>query len=203
MFYRPEAKDHGLPHDPFKALVAPRPIGWISAMNSKGEINLAPYSFFNAVNDDPPTIMFSSTGWKDAISFIEETGEFVCNMATYALREEMNLTSAPFPTGVNEMEKAGLAAAPSMLVRPPRVAASPAALECRLLQTIQLRTLDGALTNRFMVLGQVIGVYIDERFIKDGLVNTAAMMPILRAGYHEYFTALSGNCFTMERPTTA
>lgn len=201
MFYRTDLKDHGLPHDPFKALVGPRPIGWISAMNAKGEVNLSPYSFFNAISTSPHMIMFSSVGIKDAVSCIQETGEFVCNLATYALREQMNLTSAPFPAGVNEMEKAGLAAAASVVVKPPRVAASPAALECKCVQTLQLTALDGTLTNRYMVIGQVVGIYIDEAFIQDGLVDTAAMQPILRAGYHDYFTALPEGKFSLPRPT--
>lgn len=202
MFYHTDLKDHNLPHDPFKALVAPRPIGWISTMNSKGEVNLSPYSFFNAICDTPPMVAFSSTGRKDAISFIEETREFVCNMATYDLREAMNLSSAPFPRGINEMEKAGLATAPSRLVKPPRVAASPAALECRWLQTTRLTDLDGKPTENYLVIGQVVGIFIDDRFIADGLVDTAAMQPILRAGYHDYFTALPEARFSLKRPMT-
>ncbi|MEN3931519.1 flavin reductase family protein [Microvirga sp. W0021] len=201
MFYQTDLKDHGLPHDPFKALVAPRPIGWISAINGKGEINLSPYSFFNAVCDTPPMVMFSSTGRKDALSFIEETKEFVCNIATYPLREQMNISSAPFPRGVNEMEKAGLKHVPSTLIKAPRLAETPAALECRWLQTISLADINGNATGNHMVVGQVVGVYIDERFIKDGLVDTAAMQPILRAGYHDYFTALEAGRFSMTRPT--
>ena len=122
MFYDAQKKDHGLPHDPFKAIVAPRPIGWITSMSKSGAINLAPYSYFNGVNSRPPMVMFSSEGHKDSVSFIEETGEFVCSLATWDLREAMNMTSAPMPRGTNEMEKAGLEPAPSRLVKPPRVA---------------------------------------------------------------------------------
>jgi flavin reductase (DIM6/NTAB) family NADH-FMN oxidoreductase RutF len=200
MFYEPAKRNHGLPHDPFKALVAPRPIGWITSMNAQGEVNLAPYSFFNAVSGNPPTVMFSSEGRKDSVTFVDETREFVCSLATWDLREPMNQTSAPYPRGVNEMEKAGLAAAPSVLVKPPRVAASPCALECKWLQTVRLHDLEGTATNRYVVFGQVVGVYIDERFIKDGLVDTAAMRPIARAGYQEYFVATADTRFTIDRP---
>ena len=138
MFYSTSENDHGLPHDPFKALVAPRPIGWITAISAKGEVNLSPYSFFNAVSDRPHMVAFSSQGRKDALTFIEETGEFVCNFATFDLREKVNATSAPLPRGDNEMVHAGLTAAPSRIVRPPRVAEAPAALECKWLRTVPL-----------------------------------------------------------------
>src|SRR5229473_1252466 len=138
MFYDTAKNDHGLPRDPFKAIVAPRPIGWITSMSAQGEINLAPYSFFNAVSDAPPIVLFSSEGPKDSLVFVEETKEFVCNLATFDLRAAVVETSAQFPRGVNEMEQSGLTPAPCRLVRPPRVAASPCALECRLLQIIEL-----------------------------------------------------------------
>src|SRR5215203_5527938 len=125
MFYEPGKQSHGLPHDPFTAIVGPRPIGWITSMSLKGEINLAPYSFFNSVSSDPPMVMFASEGRKDTLNFIEETGEFVCNLAVWELREEVKETSRAFPRGVNEMDEVGLEAAPSMLVRPPRIKASP------------------------------------------------------------------------------
>jgi flavin reductase (DIM6/NTAB) family NADH-FMN oxidoreductase RutF len=200
MFYEVAKRNHGLPHDPFKALVAPRPIGWITAVSAKGEINLSPYSFFNAVSDVPPMVAFSSHGRKDALAFAEETGEFVCNLASWDLREAVNLTSAPLPRGENEMVHAGLAAAPSRLVKPPRVADAAAALECRYLQTVPLTPADGGPANYFLVIGQVLGVYIDDRFIVDGLVDTAAMRPIMRAGYREYFVALPEGKFAMTRP---
>jgi flavin reductase (DIM6/NTAB) family NADH-FMN oxidoreductase RutF len=132
MFYDTAKNDHGLPRDPFKAIVAPRPIGWITSMSAKGEINLAPYSFFNAVSDQPPIVLFSSEGPKDSLVFIEETKEFVCSLATFELRAAVVHTSAQFARGVNEMEQADLVPAPCRLVRPPRVAASPCALECKL-----------------------------------------------------------------------
>jgi flavin reductase (DIM6/NTAB) family NADH-FMN oxidoreductase RutF len=201
MFYDARKNDHGLPHDPFKAIVAPRPIGWITSMSINGDINLAPYSFFNGIFSKPPLVMFASEGRKDSLTFIGETKEFVCNLAVWDLREAMNRTSAPFPRGVNEMEQAGLTPAPCRLVKPPRVAQSPCALECKWLQTVPLADVDGNPLDGHMVIGQVIGVHIDERFIKEsGLLDTAAMKPILRCGYHEY--AVIGEMFTMRRPTS-
>lgn len=200
MFYRTDENDHGLPHDPFKAIVAPRPIGWISTISAKGEINLAPYSYFNGVSSKPPIVMFSSEGRKDSVVFAEETKEFVCSLATFELREAMNHSSAPYARGVNEMEAAGLTAAPSRLVRPPRVAASPCALECKWLQTVHLADVDGRALDRHIVIGQVVGIYVDDRFIKDGLLDTAAMQPIARAGYHDYFVATRTTQFSLRRP---
>jgi flavin reductase (DIM6/NTAB) family NADH-FMN oxidoreductase RutF len=197
MFYEPSKKSHGLPHDPFTAIVGPRPIGWITSMSLQGEINLAPYSFFNSVSSDPPMVMFASEGRKDTINFIEETGEFVCNLAVWDLREEVKETSRPFPRGVNELEAVGLEAAPSMLVRPPRIKASPCALECKWLNTLRLNDIEGNPAPRFIAFGQVVGIHIDERFIKDGLLDTAAMKPILRAGYHDYFVVTKGARFSM------
>jgi flavin reductase (DIM6/NTAB) family NADH-FMN oxidoreductase RutF len=201
MFYETAKNDHGLPYSPFKAIVAPRPIGWITSMSAKGEINLAPYSFFNALTDRPPTVMFSSEGRKDSVAFAEETKEFVCNLATWALRDQMNGTSAPFPRGVNEMDETGLAAAPSRLVKPPRVKDSPCVLECKWLQTVRLADLEGHVTDRYVVFGQVVGVYIDDAFIKDGKLDTAAMRPIARAGYHDYFVGTPETKFSLTRPT--
>ena len=189
MFYEPRKKNHGLPQDPYTAIVGPRPIGWITSMNAKGEVNLAPYSFFNCVSSDPPMVMFASDGRKDTIEFVEETGEFVCNLAVWDLRTYVKDTSQTYPRGVNEMEMVGLKPAPSILVKPPRVAASPCALECKWLQTVRPNDVDGNPAPRFIALGQVIGVHIDERFIKDGMLDTAAMKPIARAGYQEYFVA--------------
>ena len=200
MFYEVAKRNHGLPHDPFKALVAPRPIGWITAMSARGEINLSPYSFFDAVSDLPPMVAFSSQGRKDALSFIEETGEFVCNLATWSLRQAMNETSAPLARGNNEMVHAGLTPAPSRLVKPPRVAEAPAAIECRHMQTVPLTPLAGGEPRYFLVIGEVVGVYIDDSFIVDGFVDTAAMRPITRAGYRDYFVATPETKFSMTRP---
>ena len=201
MFYDTAKNDHGLSRDPFKAIVAPRPIGWITSMSASGEINLAPYSFFNAVSDAPPIVLFSSEGPKDSLVFVEQTREFVCNLATYDLRTAVVETSAQFPRGVNEMEQSGLAPAPSRLVRPPRVAASPCALECKLLQIIDLKDLDGKPADRFVVLGQVVGIHIDDRFIKNGRLDTAALQPLARCGYADY--AVVDEVFAIARPTTA
>jgi flavin reductase (DIM6/NTAB) family NADH-FMN oxidoreductase RutF len=187
MFYEPRKNDHGLPHNPYDAIVGPRPIGWITSMNSRGDINLAPYSYFNSVSTDPPMVMFASDGRKDTIEFVEETGEFVCNLAVWDLREQVKDTSLCFPRGINEMAAVGLDPAPSVLVKPPRVKASPCALECKWLRTVRLTDLDNNTAPRFIVFGQVVGVHIDEQFIKDGLLDTAAMKPIHRAGYQEYF----------------
>jgi flavin reductase (DIM6/NTAB) family NADH-FMN oxidoreductase RutF len=200
MFYETSANAHGLPHDPFKALVTPRPIGWISAISEKGEVNLSPYSFFNAVSERPPMVAFSSSGKKDALTFIEETGEFVCNLATYDLREQMNLTSAVLPRGENEMEHAGLTPAPSRLVKPPRVADALAALECKWLQTVPLHPLSGGDPSYYLVIGQVVGIHIDDRYIVNGLVDTAAMRPIARSGYRDYFVATPETKFSITRP---
>jgi flavin reductase (DIM6/NTAB) family NADH-FMN oxidoreductase RutF len=198
MFYDTRKNDHGLPRDPFKAIVSPRPVGWITSMSAKGEINLAPYSFFNAVSDDPPIVMFSSDGYKDSVTFIAETKEFVCNLATFDLRAAVVATSSSLERGVNEMEFAQLAAAPSRLVRAPRVAASPCALECKLLQIVDLNNTEGAPVHRHVVFGQVVGVHIDERFIRNGRLDTASMQPIARCGYSDY--AVVDKVFAVPRP---
>ncbi|MDB5559770.1 MAG: flavin reductase [Enterovirga sp.] len=203
MFYDATRNDHGLRHNPMKALIGPRPIGWISALNAKGELNLSPYSFFNAVAESPVVVAFSSNGYKDAVAFVDETKEFVCNLATYDTREAMNLTSAPLPRGQSELAFAGLTAAPCNLVKAPRVAEAPAALECQWLRTIQLEDRDGRKMDQYLVLGQVIGVHIDDRFIKDGLVDTAAMRPIMRSGYMDYFVATPETKFSIQRPKGA
>ena len=200
MFYEPAKRDKSkLPHDPFKAIVAPRPIGWITSISAKGEINLAPYSYFNGVNSRANLLMFASEGRKDSVNNIEETREFVCNLATWDLREVMNATSAPLAHGINEMERAGLAAAPSRLVKPPRVAASPCAFECKLIKIVGMETADGKPVDCHVVFGEVVGVHIDERFIVGGRLDTAAMKPIARCGYDEY--AVVESVFSLTRPT--
>jgi len=198
MFYETAKNDHGLPYDPLKAIIAPRPIGWITSMSAKGEINLAPYSFFNAFSTRPPIVGYSSEGRKDSVALVEEIGEFVCNLATFELREAMNVTAGTYPRGVDEMREAGLEPAASRLVKPPRVAASPCALECKWLQTIKLADVTGRETERYLVLGQVVATYIDDRFIKDGMVDTAAMRPIARCGYSDY--AVVNEVFSIVRP---
>lgn len=201
MFYACDARDRSiLPHDPFKAIVAPRPIGWISSISAGGEVNLAPYSFFNGVNSRPPIVMFASEGRKDSVRNIEETGEFVCNLATWDLREAMNETSAPMPRGQNEMVRAGLAAAPCVLVKPPRVAASPCALECKLVRIVPLETHAHKPIDSHVVFGEVVGVHIDDRFVVDGVLDTAALRPVARCGYDQY--AVVESLFSMTRPET-
>ncbi len=198
MFYATDRNDHGLPHDPFKAIVAPRPIGWITSLSARGEVNLAPYSYFNGVSSRPPVVCFSSEGRKDTLTFVEETKEFVCNLATYDLRLAVNETSATYPRGTSEITGAGLTAAPSRLVKPPRVAESPCALECRWLHTVSLQDLDGRPLDSHVVFGQVVGVHIDERFLKNGRLDTAAMKPLARCGYNDY--AVADEVFEMIRP---
>ena len=199
-FYEP-ATGHGLPHDPFKAIIAPRPIGWISTLSASGVPNIAPYSFFNAVSDTPPIIVFSSSGRKDSLGNVEATGEFVWNMATRALAEALNASSARVPPEVDEFALAELETAPSRLVAPPRVAASPASLECRLLQIVELRDLDGQPAGSSLVIGQVVGVHIDRTYLRDGLFDTGAAHPIMRAGYRDdYVEATPETMFKMVRP---
>jgi flavin reductase (DIM6/NTAB) family NADH-FMN oxidoreductase RutF len=169
-------------------------------MGTNGAINLAPYSYFNGVHSKPPMVMFASEGRKDSLEFVEETKEFVCNLATWDLRGQMNQTSAPYPRGTNELEAAGLTAAPSRLVKPPRVAEAPCALECKWLQTVELNGVDGKPVDGWVVFGQVVGVHIDERFIRNGLLDTAAMKPIARGGYHDY--SVLTESFTMRRPAS-
>jgi flavin reductase (DIM6/NTAB) family NADH-FMN oxidoreductase RutF len=192
------ADERTLPYNPLKAIVAPRPIGWISSMDEAGRLNLAPYSFFNAVADD--MVMFSSTGRKDALTFAEEGGEFVCSLATWDLRDAMNATSAPLERGLSEFDHAGLEMAPSRTVRPPRVASAPASIECKWLQTVPLVPLGGGEPTNYMVIGQVVSIYVDERFVRDGRVDTGAMRPIQRGGYFDYFTVEAEQRFELVRP---
>jgi flavin reductase (DIM6/NTAB) family NADH-FMN oxidoreductase RutF len=198
-YFYEQASGHGLPHDPLKAIVAPRPIGWISTVDGEGRVNLAPYSFFNMVSDSPPMVMFSSNGWKDSVQNVRETGEFVANLAGFALAEAMNTTSAPVPHEVDEMELAGLAKAHCRLVRPPRVAAAAAALECRSISITHLRGLDGAPSSNFMVVGQIVAVHINPAFLKDGRFDTAAAAPLGRCGYRGDY-AVTDRLFEMIRP---
>lgn len=197
MFYE-VATGHGLPHDPFKALVAPRPIGWVSTIAANGAVNLAPYSFFNAISSHPPMVILSSEGRKDSVVFMEETREFVCNIATMDLAQEMNMTSAPLPRGLSEFTHAGLSMAESRLVKAPRVAAARAALECRLVSISEVFDLDGRGIDRWLIIGQVVGVHIEDRFLVNGLVDTAAMQPIARCGYADY--AVVDRVFSIKRP---
>jgi len=197
-FYDPST-GHGLPHDPFKAIVAPRVIGWISTRAADGTLNLAPYSFFGAFATFPPIIGFASEGRKDSITNIEVTGEFVWNFTSRALAEQMNRTSTPVAPGVDEFALAGLAPAPGRNVSVPHVAASPAALECRLLQVVRLHTLDGKPLDNWLALGQVVGVHIQRAYLKDGLFDTQAAQPVMRAGYVADYAQI-GEKFQMIRP---
>ena len=199
-FYEPK-DGHRLPHDPFKAIVAPRPIGWISTVDAEGRPNLAPYSFFNAFCDSPPVVGFSSSGRKDSQRNVEETGEFVVNLATRRQAGAMNRTSATLPHGVNKFEAAGLRAAPSRLVRAPRVSDAPAALECRLLLVLPIKDLDGKPTPNTLILGQVVGVHIDPAFLKDGLFDIVAAGTIARCGYRGDYAEVT-RVFEMLRPSS-
>ncbi len=200
MFYDAVENRHGLKHDPFKALVVPRPIGWVTTLAEDGRVNLAPYSFFNAFSSNPHIVGFSSETRKDSAANVEATGEFVCNLATWALREQMNRTSAPVGAEVDEMELAGLTPAPSRLVAPPRVAETPVALECRYLQTVAFRDVDGAPTGALLVIGQVVGIHVADDLIADGLVDITKARPIARLGYRDY--AVVEKVFQMTRPET-
>lgn len=204
MHYATSARAPGLAHDPFKALAVPRPIGWIATVDAAGVPNLAPYSFFNAVSDRPPMVMFSSGGTKDSLRNILATGEFTCSIANQALTDAMNLSSAPVAPGVDEFGLAGLAAAPSMLVKPPRVALAPAAFECRLWKTIELPLPAGKGGVAYtMVIGEVVAVYIDDQYIHDGIVDTGAMRPLARLGYMDYAVVSPESMFTLNRPTAS
>ena len=180
-FYEP-AKGHGLAHDPLNAIIAPRPIGWISSQDADGRRNLAPYSFFNAFNYRPPIIGFASIGRKDSLNNAEATGVFAWNLATRALAEPMNLSCSSVPPEVDEFELAGLTPAACRLIDAPRVTESPVSFECRVTQIIQLQNAAAAPIATWLVLGEVVGVHIDQALLKDGVYDTAAAHPILRCG---------------------
>ena len=199
-FYEP-SKGHGLPHDPFNAIVGPRPIGWVSTRGSDGSVNLAPYSFFNAFNYTPPILGFSSTSEKDSVRNARETGEFVWNMTTRAIAEQMNETCAHVPYGTDEFTLAGLAALPSRLVSAPRVAASPVHFECKVTEIIKLKNAQGGTTPATLVLGEVIAAHIDRRLLKDGVFDTFNAGIILRAGGPSAYAAIGPDTrFDMRRP---
>lgn len=199
-FYQP-AHGHGLPHDPLNAIVGPRPIGWISSVDPAGRRNLAPYSFFNCFNYRPPIIGFASSGWKDSVQNIVETKEFVWNLTTRPLAVAMNETSASLPHGDDEFARAGLTAAPSQLVNAPRVAESPVNFECRLSQCIQLTGADGTAVETWLVLGEVVGIHIDESLLEEGIYQTARAQPVLRAGGPSaYYTIDERHRFDLIRP---
>ena len=199
MYYRPE-DGHGLPHNPFNAIVTPRPIGWISTRDSEGHDNLAPYSFFNATAYLPPQVMFSSTGHKedrgdtkDSVSIIRETGVFCVNIVSAALRDAMNASSATLPAGSDEFAHARLAKAECKSINAARVAASPAALECKLSQIIKLEGASG-----YLVLGEVTGIHMDDACIKDGRFDVTSFQPLARLGYRDY--SIVKDLFELDRP---
>jgi flavin reductase (DIM6/NTAB) family NADH-FMN oxidoreductase RutF len=197
MFYDAMRNDHGLALDPFKAVMVPRPVGWISTLSMEGVANLAPYSFFNAFSEGPIYVAFGSGGRKDTLRNVEATGEFAFNMATHDLREAMNMTSAHLAPHVDEFEVARLTKVPCQFIKVPRVGESPVAFECRHFQTVPLPADDGHV-NDWMVIGRVIGIHIDDRFITNGRVNTQALRPIARLGYAEYATI--AETWRMRRP---
>jgi len=200
MFYEPNKRHLSI--DPFKSLVFPRPIGWISSVDKKGNVNLAPYSYFNAIADAPPQVMFASAAaeqplkFKDSLLNILETKEFVVNFATSITRKEMNLSSLNAPKNHDEFMIADLRKRKSKLVKPPSVAASPVNLECKLLKTLKLKSNSKRYTT--MIIGEVIGIYIKDNFIKNGRVDSVAMKYVARMGYSEYTTVSSK--FKMKRP---
>ena len=195
----------GLKFNPFKAVVAPRPIGWVTTINSKGVVNLAPYSFFNAVASDPPMVFYGANGThaadggeKDSLRNVRETGEFVCNLVTWDLRHQMNDSATPAPPGIDEMEVTGLAKLPSRLVKPPRVAASPAHLECKLHQLLELPADPRTGKRNVMVIGQVVAIHIDDAYIVNGRFDTVRAQPVGRLGYMDY--AVVDKSFEIMRP---
>ncbi|QHM70391.1 flavin reductase family protein [Mixta intestinalis] len=179
--YQPRA-GHGLPHDPLNAIIAPRPIGWISSQSAAGERNLAPYSFFNCFNYQPPIIGFSSQGKKDSVRNILETGEFVWNLVTRSLAEAANESSASVPHDTDEFALTGLTPLPGSLVQAPMVAESPVNFECRLTQHLQLHNADGVALDGWLILGEVVAVHIDPDLLEEGIYQTSKAEPVLRAG---------------------
>ena len=193
MYYDSIKNEHGLKHDPFKALVAPRPIGWVSTVDQEGVLNLAPYSFFNAVSDRPHYVMFVSAQRKDSLRNIEANGEFTCSISTMDTRDGMNVSSAPVEALADEFALAELETAPSHFVKPPRVARAPASLECRHWKTVELPDVSGD-NGHFIIIGE------DDAVIKDGIVDTAAMRPLARMGYMDYAVITPETSFTLGRP---
>lgn len=199
-FYEPK-NGHGLRHDPFKAIIGPRPIAWVSTRNPNGVLNLAPYSFFNAVNGAPPIIAFSSVGHKDTLKNIESTGEFVWNLVSKPLVEQMNITASPVPFGVDEFALAGLTPDESKVVKAPRVSESFVSFECLLTQILQLTALNGEPLETWCIFGQVVGVHINQSLLKDRIYYCADANPVLRGGGpSEYFEISASSAFHLARP---
>ncbi len=199
LFYETAQNAHGLRHDPVKAIVAPRPIGWIGTKAADGRRNLSPYSFFNAVADRPKLVMFSSSGHKDSVTNIEETGVFTCSLAGQHLAKEMNASSVAVPRGVDEFEIAGLTPVGGRLVDAPYVGEAYAALECRTTQILRPLDLDGRETDNWVVFGQVVGIHISPDILRDGMIDMAVARPLGRMGYLDYTDGGTG-VFTMARP---
>ena len=200
MFYDPRTEPHGLPHAPTNALVAPRPIGWITTVSKAGTVNLAPYSFFNLVSGYPPVVIFSSGPKKDSQTNAEDTGEFVYNLATWDLREVMNASSADFAGHESEPEHLGLEMVPSLKVKPPRVKRSPVHFECKYMKTVELTGSDGKQNRSAVVIGEVVGIHIDDALVVDGRVDIARARPIARLGYFDY--CVVDEVFEMLRPAS-
>lgn len=199
MFYDTAANRHGLPHDPFKAIVSPRPIGWIGTRAADGSLNVAPYSFFNAISDRPKLVMFSSSGYKDSVRNIEATGEFTASFASRNLSEAVNKTSIAAPHGESEFQIAGLTPVDGTLVNAPFVGEAYAALECRMTEMFQPKGLDGEPSDNYVVIGQVVGIHIRDEAIRDGRFDMATVRPLARLGYMDYCDG--GDVFQMVRPT--
>ena len=203
MFYSTDTNQHGLRFNPFKALIVPRPIGWVSTLSEDGIPNLAPFSFFNAIGDNPPMVMFS-VGWRNnTLQNIEATKECTCSFASKSLVDAMNMSSAGVNHSVDEFSLAELEGADSQLVKPQRVAASPAALECRYWKSIELPAKHDGSPGYTTVFAEVVGVYINDDCIRDGLVDTASMQPVARLGYMDYAVVDESNMFSLNRPVAA
>lgn len=199
MFYRPNLDDHGLPHNPFKTIVAPRPIGWISTRGTDGSTNLAPYSFFNGVQDVPPMVMYSTTGKKlgldeekDSLINIRDTGEFCVSIVSLALQDAMNASSEHLPHGEDEYDRAGLTKGRPSVVNAPFVAEAPVSMECKLFKEIELPG------HAFVIIGEVVGIHIQDQHIKDGLLDITSYKPMARLGYRDY--AAVTETFSLNRP---
>ena len=201
MHYETKKNNHGLPHDPYKAIVAPRPIGWIGSQDIDGVRNLAPYSYFNGVSDNPHYVMFSSAGIKDSLRNIEQTRVFTASLATYKLFEQMNVSSVAADTEIDEFKLSGLKVRKAKYVDAPCVADSPAVLECELWQVIDLpHSSRKDNSGNYIVIGHVVGIYIDDSYITDGLFNTRMAEPLGRLGYMDYGVINADNIFSKNRP---
>lgn len=199
MFYTAHENAHGMRHDPFKAIVAPRPIGWIGSQGRDGSRNLSPYSFFNVVSDSPKIVMFSSSGRKHSLRNAEETGVFTASLVSRTLAEKMNASSIAVDYGIDEFAIAGLTARQGELVNAPFVAEAFAALECKVTDIMQPKTLDGSAPDAWMVFGQVVGIHIDEAIIRYGRIDMVLASPVARLGYMDYSDG--SQVFEMRRPT--